>query len=101
MPLFRFDWKWPVAAPEPSAATAAAPEEPETLCRTCTRSHVLRGFEPGPDAVFCHLTASPWFVPFPVRECSEFTPRRAPRANAGFASGAGKEEPSDCLDCRP
>jgi len=97
--LFRFDWKWPGGTPEPAPASAASPEAPETLCRSCSRSHVLRSFDPGPDAVFCHLTGSPWFVPFPVRECNEFTPRRTRRASAGFVNGAGKEAPADCLDC--
>lgn len=98
MSIFRFVWNWPAPAPMPASEPLL--EVPETLCRSCSRSHVLRSFEPGPDAVFCHLTGLPWFVPFPVRECNEFTPRRTHRADAGFVNGAGKEAPAECLDCR-
>ncbi|HYL83001.1 MAG TPA: hypothetical protein VE263_02105 [Candidatus Angelobacter sp.] len=68
-------------APAAGAATAA-PVTPvviaprESLCTGCTYAHIVRGHEPGEVLTFCGYAYPQREVPFPVRECTDYRPKR-------------------------
>jgi hypothetical protein len=85
-----------------------------SLCETCDRAHIFRGYRENELIVVCGATYDPQrTVPFPVRECSSYAEKnvptlyemqkiawrlaeRGPKRAAGFVSlGEAKEgEPS-------
>jgi len=52
----------------------------ETLCTQCVFSHIVRGFRPREEVVFCGYAFPLREVLFTVRECTDFraTPRPRP-----------------------
>lgn len=67
------------AAPaEPILAVpeAAAPAPRTSLCTGCVYAHIVRGHEPGEVIAFCGYAYPQRGVPFPVRECTDYRPKR-------------------------
>lgn len=52
------------------------PEGCESLCRTCTRGHVISGFRTSEEEVFCRFFFVEREIRFPVRECTFYEDRR-------------------------
>src|SRR4029077_14586417 len=61
--------------------------EATSLCVTCTWGLVRMGFRASEAETFCRLIAPNGMVPFPVRECSGYTDRRAPDPASGRRIG--------------
>ena len=61
------------------------PEGCESLCRTCSRGHVITGFRATEEEVFCRFFYIERKIHFPVRECTFYEDRR-------LASKADMEE---------
>jgi len=76
----------PVAAEEPAPMVAPAPA-PEPLCLRCAFGVVNRGAAAGEEFYLCVFAGVLRPLPFPVVECSEFTPRsrRGADEGVGFA----------------
>jgi|SRR5579862_5238498 len=55
------------------------PEKCETLCRTCTRGHIISGFRATEEEVFCRTFYIEREIRFPVRECTFYEDRRLAR----------------------
>ena len=51
----------------------------KTLCIGCVCSHIVRGYEPGEELIFCGYAFPPREMLFRVRECTDF---RADRVRA-------------------
>ena len=87
------------------------PEGYESLCKTCTRSHIICGFRATEEEVFCRTFYIEREIRFPVRQCTFYEDRRLtskedmeeiawylrstngkPTRNVGFASGAHLRE---------
>jgi hypothetical protein len=49
---------------------------PKTLCVGCIYSHIVRGFEPHEEIIFCGYAFPPREMLFPVRECTDFRAER-------------------------
>jgi hypothetical protein len=58
----------------PVAPIVVAPRE--SLCTGCTYAHILRGHAPGEVLTFCGYAYPQREVPFLVRECSDYRPKR-------------------------
>jgi hypothetical protein len=90
---------------------AGTPEGHESLCRTCTRGHIISGFRATEEEVFCRAFFIEREIRFPVRECTFYEDKRLaskedmeeiawrlrsttgkPARNVGFASGANLVE---------
>jgi len=90
---------------------AGTPEGYESLCRTCTRGHVISGFRATEEEVFCRTFYIEREIRFPVRECTFYEDRRLaskedmeeiawrlrsttgkPTRNVGFVSGSDLRE---------
>jgi len=52
------------------------PEGAESLCRTCTRGHIIRGFSASEEEVYCRTFYIEREIRFPVRECTFYEDRR-------------------------
>ena len=48
----------------------------ESLCRTCTRGHIITGFRATEEEVFCRTFYIEREIRFPVRECTFYEDRR-------------------------
>jgi hypothetical protein len=80
----------------PAGGATVAPATPvlvaprKSLCTGCTYAHIVRGHEPGEVLTFCGYAYPQREVPFPVRECSDYRPKRerhgAEIANEGAVS---------------
>lgn len=87
------------------------PEGYESLCRTCTRGHIISGFRATEEEVFCRTFYIEREIRFPVRACTFYEDRRLaskedmeeiawrlrstngkPTRNVGFAFSAEAEE---------
>jgi hypothetical protein len=87
------------------------PEGCESLCRTCTRGHIIAGFRASELEVFCRTFYIEREIRFPVRECTFYEDRRLatkedmeqigwqlrstngkPSRNVGFVSGSAQRE---------
>lgn len=81
------------------------PEGSDSLCKTCTRGHVIKGFRATEEVVFCRFFYIEREIHFPVRECTFYEDRRiasketmeeiawslrtfSPARNVGFVSSA-------------
>jgi hypothetical protein len=54
-----------------------APIAPQkTLCSGCVYSHIVRGYAPAEELIFCGYAFPPREVLFPVRECTDFREQR-------------------------
>lgn len=90
------------------------PEGYESLCRTCTRGHIISGFRATEEEVFCRTFYIEREIRFPVRECTFYEDKRLatkedmveiawhlrsttskPNRGVGFAGGAPAEEADD------
>jgi len=88
------------------------PEGYESLCKTCTRGHIISGFRATEEEVFCRTFYIEREIRFPVRECTFYEDRRLaskedmeeiawhlrsttgkPTRNVGFVNGAAFREP--------
>lgn len=86
----------------------------ESLCRTCTRGHIISGFRATEEEVFCRTFYIEREIRFPVRECTFYEDKRLatkedmveiawhlrsttskPNRGVGFAGGATAEEADD------
>ena len=47
-----------------------------SLCTACVYAHVVRGYEPCEVLIACGHAFPPREVPFPVRECTDYKPKR-------------------------
>ena len=88
------------------------PQVTSSLCNTCTRGHVIRGFRTTELLVFCRYFYIEREILFPVRECTFYEDSRLatkddmveiawhlrskPSRNVGFASGSS----SNAIDSR-
>src|ERR1700745_2553039 len=52
------------------------PEASESLCRTCSRGHVITGFRASEQEVYCRTFYIEREIRFPVRECTFYEDRR-------------------------
>ena len=52
------------------------PEGSESLCRTCTRGHIITGFRASEQQVYCRTFYIEREIRFPVRECTFYEDRR-------------------------
>ena len=52
------------------------PEGSDSLCRTCTRGHVIKGFRVTEELTFCRFFYLEREILFPVRECTFYEDRR-------------------------
>ncbi len=52
------------------------PEGCTSLCRTCTRAHIITGFRATEEEVFCRYFYLERQIRFPVRECSFYEDKR-------------------------
>jgi hypothetical protein len=52
------------------------PEGTESLCRTCTRGHIIRGFSASEEEVFCRTFYVEREIRFAVRECTVYEDKR-------------------------
>jgi hypothetical protein len=52
------------------------PEGCESLCRTCTRGHIITGFRAAEQELFCRTFYIEREIHFPVRECTFYVDRR-------------------------
>ena len=52
------------------------PEGCESLCRTCTRGHIISGFRAIEEEVYCRTFFIEREIRFPVRECTFYEDRR-------------------------
>lgn len=59
-------------APAPLAAPVPRP----FLCAGCVYAHIVRGYEPGERMIFCGYAYPQREIPFPVRECTDYRPKR-------------------------
>jgi|SRR5690242_14202861 hypothetical protein len=90
------------------------PEGYESLCRTCTRGHIISGFRATEEEVFCRTFYIEREIRFPVRQCTFYEDKRLatkedmveiawhlrsttskPNRGVGFAGGAAAEEADD------
>lgn len=90
---------------------AGTPEGYTSLCRTCTRGHIISGFRATEEEVFCRTFYIEREIRFPVRECTFYEDRRLaskedmeeiawrlrstsgkPTRNVGFVGGADPQE---------
>jgi hypothetical protein len=76
--MARLNLLWPqIAAPESSLP--AAPQalvERTSLCDTCAFSRIVLGYGAGESLVTCGYPYPPQFIPFPVRDCSDYKAKR-------------------------
>lgn len=86
--LFRRTPAAGAAMATPVAQVVVAPRE--SLCTGCTYAHIVQGHEPGEVLTFCGYAYPQREVPFPVRECTDYRPKRerhgAEIANEGAVS---------------
>jgi hypothetical protein len=87
------------------------PEGYESLCKTCTRGHIISGFRATEEEVFCRTFYIEREIRFPVRECTFYEDRRLaskedmeeiawhlrsttgkPTRNVGFVNGVAFRE---------
>ena len=87
------------------------PEGCESLCRTCTRGHIITGFRATEEEVFCRTFYIEREIRFPVRNCTFYEDKRLaskedmeeiawrlrstmtkPNQSLGFVSAAQLEE---------
>ena len=52
------------------------PEGCESLCRSCTRGHIITGFRASDEEVFCRTFYIEREIHFPVRECTFYEDKR-------------------------
>lgn len=73
----------------------------ESLCTGCTYAHIVQGHVPGEVLTFCGYAYPQHEVPFPVRERTDYRPKRerhgAAIANEGAVSILRLEEVADDL----
>ena len=48
----------------------------DSLCESCTKAHIERGFRESEERVFCEATYYTHRVLFPVRECSGYVEKK-------------------------
>ena len=48
----------------------------DTLCRTCTKGHIITGFRATEEEVFCRTFYIEREIRFPVRECTFYEDKR-------------------------
>ena len=58
------------------SSKGGTPEGCESLCRTCTRGHIITGFRATEEEVFCRIFYIEREIRFPVRECTFYEDRR-------------------------
>lgn len=51
-------------------------EASNSLCKTCTRGHIIKGFRATEQQVFCRFFYIEREILFPVRECTFYEDRR-------------------------
>lgn len=49
---------------------------PKTLCSACVFSHIVRGYAPQEEIIFCGYAFPLREVLFPVKECTDFRAER-------------------------
>lgn len=59
-----------------SIKVKGTPESCESLCHSCSRGHIIRGFRATELEVFCRTFYIEREIPFPVRECTFYEDRR-------------------------
>ncbi len=81
------------------------PEGSDSLCKSCTRGHVIKGFRASEELVFCRFLYIEREIHFPVHQCTFYEDRRiaskeamqeiawslrtfSPTRNVGFVSSA-------------
>ena len=52
------------------------PAPHKSLCTACVYAHVVRGYESWEVLIVCGYAFPPREVPFPVRECTDYKPKR-------------------------
>lgn len=54
------------------------PQGTETLCVTCRRAQIVKGFRESEYKVFCKTLLHSWPVEFPVSQCNDYDDKRLP-----------------------
>jgi hypothetical protein len=54
------------------------PQGSDTLCRTCSRAHIIKGFRATEEEVFCRHFYIEREIRFPVSACSWYEDKRLP-----------------------
>ena len=62
----------------------------DSLCATCVWGTVRKGYRTGEGETFCRVLSPSSLVPFPVRECTDYSDRRVPFAPAEARSTEGR-----------
>jgi hypothetical protein len=78
----------------PSLANVPPPPR-KSLCVACVYSHVVRGYEPGEVLIVCGYAFPPREVPFPVRGCTDYKPKRECNSVETASEGAVSFPPLD------
>ena len=88
------------AAPSP-AAEATAPVQATvpraSLCNGCLYAHIVRGHEPGEQMIFCGDAYPQREILFPVRECTDYRPKRERRGAENAIEGAVSLPPLEVM----
>jgi hypothetical protein len=75
---------------------AVAPIPRASLCAACLYAHIVRGYVPGEQMIFCGYAYPQREIVFPVRECTDYKPKRerdgAEKALEGVVSFPPLEE---------
>ncbi|MGH9714252.1 MAG: hypothetical protein ACRD5M_13225 [Candidatus Acidiferrales bacterium] len=64
----------PVAVQAPAVVHMPVPRT--SLCAGCLYAHIVRGYEPGELMIFCGYAYPQREILFPVRECTDYKPKR-------------------------
>lgn len=83
----------PVAVPvlrETAVATPASVVR-KSLCAACAYSRIVLGYSPGDSLLTCGYAFPPQSIPFAVRECTDFRPKRETRGAADTDAMAAVE----------
>jgi hypothetical protein len=73
-PKHRASWKETVMVKV--TVKGGTPEGCESLCRSCSRGHIITGFRASEEEVFCRTFYIEREIHFPVRECTFYEDKR-------------------------
>jgi hypothetical protein len=88
--------KVPAVVPVAEPVTPPASVPRASLCAGCVYAHIVRGYEPGEQMIFFGFAYSQREILFPVRQCTDYRPKRerdgAEKAVEGVVSFPPLEE---------
>lgn len=81
----------------PALVPAAAPAPRASLCAGCVYAHIVQGYEPGERMIFCGYAYPQREIPFPVRECTDYRPKRERDGAEQAIEGAVSSPPLEAM----